>query len=78
MLSVIYHKIRPEKYPNNFVEHDHKAIKHRTQPMLGFKTFSRARILITGIEDIHMIYKGQMKHYNLQLTPPQLFHSLAV
>ena len=31
------------------------------RPMLGFKTFRRARILITGIEVMHMIRKGQLR-----------------
>jgi len=44
--------------------------------MLEFKMFSRARILLTGIELMHMIHKGQMKHYKLERTPAQLFHSL--
>jgi hypothetical protein len=29
--------------------------------MLGFKTFRCARILLAGIEVMHMIAKGQMK-----------------
>jgi putative transposase len=29
--------------------------------MLGFKTFRCARILLAGIEIMHMIAKGQMK-----------------
>jgi transposase-like protein len=36
------------------------AIKRRTRPMLGFKTFRCARILLGGIEVMHMIAKGQM------------------
>jgi putative transposase len=70
-------RIRQRKYWNNIVEQDHRAIKRRIRPMLGFKTFTSARTLLTGIELMHMIYKGQMKHYNFQLTPAQLFHSLA-
>ncbi|MGF6967273.1 transposase-like protein [Paraburkholderia sp. WC7.3g] len=37
------------------------AVKRRTRPMLGFKTFRCARILLAGIEIMHMIAKGQMK-----------------
>jgi putative transposase len=70
-------RIRQKKYLNNIVEQDHRAIKRRIRPMLGFKKFSCARTLLTGIELMHMIYKGQMKLYNFQLTPAQLFHSLA-
>jgi putative transposase len=54
-------KIRQSKYLNNLVEQDHRAIKRRTRPMLGFKTFRCARILLAGIEVMHMIAKGQMK-----------------
>ena len=52
-------KIRQCKYLNNVVEQDHRAIKRRTRPMLGFKTFRCARILRAGIE-LHMIAEGQM------------------
>jgi putative transposase len=45
--------------------------------MLGFKKFHCARILLVGIELMHMIKKGQMKDYKLGRTPAQLFHSLA-
>lgn len=54
-------KIRQNKYLNNLVEQDHRAIKRRTRPMLGFKNFRCARILLGGIEVMHMIAKGQMK-----------------
>lgn len=70
-------RIRQRKYLNNIVEQDHRAIKRRIRPMLGFKKFNCARILLTGIELMHMIHKGQMKHYKLGRTPAQLFHSLA-
>jgi transposase-like protein len=53
-------KIRQSKYLNNLVEQDHRAIKRRTRPMLGFKSFRCARILLGGIEVMHMIAKGQM------------------
>src|SRR6478609_3737321 len=54
-------KIRQNKYLNNVVEQDHRAIKRRTRPMLGFKNFRCARILLSGIELMHMITKGQME-----------------
>ncbi|WP_028219233.1 IS6 family transposase [Paraburkholderia oxyphila] len=54
-------KIRQSKYLNNLVEQDHRAIKRRIRPMLGFKSFHCARILLGGIEIMHMIAKGQMK-----------------
>ena len=45
---------------NNLVEQDHRAVKRITRPMLEFKTFLCARILIAGIEVMHMIRKGQL------------------
>ena len=54
-------KIRQSKYLNNVVEQDHRAIKRIVRPMLGFKSFRCARIILGGIELVHMIAKGQMK-----------------
>jgi transposase-like protein len=53
-------ELRQAKYLNNMVEQDHRAIKRITRPMLGFKTHRCARRLITGIETMHMIRKGQL------------------
>ena len=50
--------IRQSKYLNNLVEQDHRNIKKRIRPMLGFKSFRRAQTLLAGIELIHMIRKG--------------------
>jgi putative transposase len=69
--------VRQIKYLNNIVEQDHRAIKRRTRPMLGFKDFRCARILLSGIELMHMINKGQMKNSKGK-TPAQQFYSLAV
>ena len=52
--------MRQSKYLNNIVEQDHRAIKRITRPMLGFKTFRCARIIIAGIETMHMIRKHQL------------------
>ena len=53
-------EIRQIKYLNNIIEQDHRFIKKRTKPMLGFKSFNSARITITGIENIRMIQKMQI------------------
>lgn len=53
-------KIRQSKYLNNRVEQDHRFIKKRTRPTLGFKNFYSAKATITGIEAIRMIQKGQV------------------
>ncbi|MFM0114690.1 IS6 family transposase [Paraburkholderia nemoris] len=70
-------RIRQTKYLNNIVEQDHRAIKRRTRSMLGFKAFRCARILLSGIELMHMIAKGQMKNANKPLAARQ-FYSLAM
>ncbi|AXF05756.1 hypothetical protein CUJ88_45830 (plasmid) [Paraburkholderia hospita] len=61
---------------NNIVEQDHRAIKRRTRPMMGFKDFRCARILLGGIELMHMIAKGQMQADGLNQTPADQFYSL--
>ncbi|SAL84928.1 integrase catalytic region [Caballeronia choica] len=71
-------KIRQVKYLNNIVEQDHRAIKRRTRPMLGFKTFRCARILLSGIELMHMIAKGQMQGGGIRQTPAEQFYSLVI
>jgi transposase-like protein len=52
-------KLRSSKYLNNLIEQDHRGIKSRTGPMLGFKRFDYAAITIAGIELLHRIHKGQ-------------------
>ena len=53
-------EVRQIKYLNNIVEQDHRFIKKRTKPMLGFKNFHSAKITITGIENIRIIQKKQI------------------
>jgi transposase-like protein len=52
-------RIRCCQYLNNVVEQDHRPIKSRVQPMLGFTKFSSARRVLIGIEFIHIVHKGQ-------------------
>ena len=52
-------EIRQIKYLNNLVEQDHRGIKRRVRPMLGFQSFKTARRALKGIELCHMIRKGQ-------------------
>ncbi|MGF6301073.1 IS6 family transposase [Paraburkholderia sp. WC7.3d] len=69
--------IRQVKYLNNVVEQDHRAIKRITRPMLGFKDFHCARVILSGVELMHMIKKGQMKcRGETPLSPAQQFYSL--
>ena len=41
-------RTRSSKYLNNVVEQDHRRIKHRIRPMLGFKRFETAAITIAA------------------------------
>jgi hypothetical protein len=47
---------------NNRIEQDHRAIKWRIRPMLGFKSMASARAILGGIEMVHMMRKGQAKY----------------
>ncbi|THD51278.1 IS6 family transposase, partial [Enterobacteriaceae bacterium ML5] len=70
--------IRQSKYLNNLVEQDHRNIKRRIQPMLGFKSSSRAQAILAGIELIHMIHKGQYQHSaGAHLSPAEQCYLLA-
>jgi transposase-like protein len=52
-------RLRSSKYLNNLIEQDHRGIKSRTGPMLGFKNFSSAAITIAGVELLRRIHKAQ-------------------
>ncbi len=71
-------ELRQNKYLNNIVEQDHRAIKRITGPMLGFKSFWSARIIIAGIETMPMIKKGQLDcPIGSTVSAPDHFYSLA-
>ena len=53
-------ELQQSKYLNNVVEQDHRGIKRRTRPMMGFKSFGSAAKLIAGIETMHLVKKGQL------------------
>jgi transposase-like protein len=70
--------IRQCKYLNNIVEQDHRAIKRITRPMLGFKSFRCARVILGGVEIMHMICKGQLRSNDGSMLSAALqFYSLA-
>lgn len=71
-------KVRQVKYLNNIVEQDHRAIKRRIRPMMGFKDFRCARIILAGIELMHMIRKGQMHDDGFAKTAAEQFYSLVM
>jgi putative transposase len=70
-------KVRQNKYQNNIVEQDHRAIKRIIKPMREFKD-SGARIILAGIEVVHMIRKGQMRDERVAATTAEQFYSLAM
>jgi putative transposase len=45
--------------------------------MMGFKDFRCARIILSGIEIMHMIRKGQMRDDGIAVTAADQFYSLA-
>jgi len=51
--------VRQEKYLNNIVEQNHRAIKRVTRPMFNFKSFRSASRVIADIELMHMVRNGQ-------------------
>jgi len=71
-------ELRQCKYLNNVVEQDHRAIKRRTRPMMGFKSFGSAVKIIAGIETMHMVKKGQLRcPGGLAFSAADYFYSLA-
>ena len=59
-------EIRQNKYLNNRVEQDHRAVKRIVRAMLRFMSFRAASIILRGIELVHMLKKGQMNAGNGQ------------
>ncbi len=71
-------KIRQCKYLNNIIEQDHRRIKRKTRPMLGFKNFYAAQRTLAGIEVMAMIKKGQMQTLEgNKKSPAEMFYALA-
>ncbi|AJJ63967.1 integrase core domain protein [Yersinia aldovae 670-83] len=70
--------VRQNKYLNNLVEQDHRNIKRRIRPMLGFKSFRQAQTILAGIELLNMIRKGQYQHPQSEgLSAAEQFYLLA-
>ena len=64
MVRIKYLNIEPGVPPvrtnRRGVEQDHRTIKKRIRPMLGFKSFVSASASLEGIEVANMIRKGQL------------------
>jgi transposase, IS6 family len=54
-------ELRQVKYLNNMVEQDHRFIKRRVKPGMGFFSLETAWRTLQGYEGMHMIRKGQMR-----------------
>jgi transposase-like protein len=68
--------VRTSKYLNNIIEQDHRRIKQRIRPMLGFKVFSKAAITISGIELVQKIKKGQFDLTTLEQGKQKPVHQM--
>ncbi|CDG99734.1 transposase (fragment) [Xenorhabdus bovienii str. feltiae Moldova] len=70
--------IRQNKSLNNLIEQDHRHVKRRTHPMLGFKNFRRAQTVLAGIELVCMLRKGQYRQKEGgPISPAAFFYQLA-
>jgi IS6 family transposase len=54
-------ELRPVKYLNNLVEQDHRFIKRRVNPGMGFWSFDTAWRTLQGYEAMHQLRKGQVR-----------------
>jgi transposase-like protein len=64
---------------NNLIEQDHRAIKSRIGPMLGFKDFVSAQITLGGVELLHRIRQGQFALRKLGVakkTAPEIWKAV--
>jgi len=60
-------KLRSSKYLSNLIEQDHRGVKSRTLPMLGFKKFEPAVITIAGVKLLRRIHKNQFALSRLRI-----------
>lgn len=60
----------------SYIEQDHRRVKSRVAPMLGFKRFGNASIVIAGIELAQKLRKGQFNIRRLVKRAPGNVHDL--
>jgi putative transposase len=71
-------RIRTSQYLNNRIEQDHRRVKRRIRPMLGFKSMASAEVTLSGIEMVHMMRKQQARFaYNPRPSLKAQFELLA-
>jgi len=68
--------LRKVEYLNNIIEQDHRFIKRKIKPMLGFGSFKAAEKTICGIEIMHMIRKGQIEEIQSVLSEVQFINKI--
>ncbi len=68
--------LRRIKCLNNIIEQDHRFIKRKIKPMLGFDSFETAEKTICGIETMHMIKKGQVEEIQCVLSEVEFFNKI--
>jgi len=71
-------KVRSTKYLNNLIEQDHRGVKLRIGPMLGFRWFGTAAITIAGAELPRRIHQSQFNLRALRLkdrTTPAIWNA---
>lgn len=54
-------ELRPVKYLNNLIEQDHRFIKRRVNPGMGFWSFETGWRTLQGYEAMHQLRKGQIQ-----------------
>ena len=69
-------ELRKIKYLNNIIEQDHRFIKRKVKPMLGFGSIKSAENTICGIEVMHMIRKGQVGKIQCVLSEIQFINEI--
>jgi transposase-like protein len=58
-------ELHSNAYLNNIIEQDHRRVKQWVEPMLGFKRFDHAAIILAGIELTPKLRKGQFNFSKL-------------
>jgi transposase-like protein len=64
---------------NKLIEQDHRGVKSRTLPMLGFKNFESAVVTTAGVELLRRIHKNQFAISRLKIkgqAAPAIWNAL--
>lgn len=70
--------IRQSQYMNDRFGQDHRRIKRRARPMLGFKSTITAGVILSGIEMVHMMRERRARYaFNPNPSLAEQFEILA-